>query len=110
MTGWDAHRKLRIYSLREDVSRAVPGAVGGEVSVMWSADGSKLFTYRPGGMAITVFCTDLNSGEKTPWKEIRPADASGVHGLGPVVLSADLRTCVYSFRRSLAEMYLVDGL
>lgn len=110
MAGWDAHRLLRIYSLDEDVSRPVPGVVTNEVSVMWSADGRKFHTYRPGGMSLTVFCTDLDTGERTRERDIRPVDATGIHGMGPVLLSADLRACVYSYRRSLAELYLAEGL
>ena len=110
MAGWDAHRLLRIYSLEEDVSREVPGVVPNEVSILWSRDGSKLYTYRPGALSATVFCVDLQTGERTACREIRPLDPAGVQGLGPVVLSADLRTCVYSFRRSLAEMYVAEGL
>jgi serine/threonine protein kinase len=111
LAGWDAERKLRIYSLEENVSRAVPGAIKGEVSVLWSKDGSKIFTYSPGTLSIAVYCTDLNSGEKTLWKQIHPSDPSGVHGgLGPLLLSEDLNIYVYSFRRILAELYMADGL
>jgi hypothetical protein len=53
---------------------------------------------------------DLATGERTTWKTLRPADRAGVLDIGFVQLSGDARSYVYSYRRILSTLYLVEGL
>ncbi len=46
----------------------------------------------------------------TPWKELRLPDPAGVLQVGPVVITPDGKSYVYSYRRILEELYLVTGL
>ncbi len=39
-----------------------------------------------------------------------PADPAGVNSLAPILHTPDGKSYVYSYRRELSELYLVDGL
>lgn len=58
---------------------------------------------------IKVFRRDLITGRREAWREITPADPTGILSFWPL-LSADGRSYVYSFWRSLSSLYLVEGL
>jgi len=50
------------------------------------------------------------SGRRRPWKELTPPDPAGVLAIGPIKMSADGRSYVYSYRRLIDDLYVVDGL
>ena len=53
---------------------------------------------------------DLRTGEKKLWKELIPPDPAGVTSVSPVVVTLDRKFYVYSYVRSLADLYVVEGL
>ena len=53
---------------------------------------------------------DVATGERRPWKELKPPDPTGVLTIGPVVMTADGSAYVYSYRRLLDDLYLAEGL
>ena len=40
---------------------------------------------------------------------VAPSDPAGVASIGQVRLTPDGKSCVYSFKRTLSELYLVEG-
>jgi hypothetical protein len=54
--------------------------------------------------------TDVATGERQPWLELTPPDPAGVQSIGPVHMSADGKAYVYSYRRKLDQLFVVDGL
>ena len=48
-------------------------------------------------------------GKLTLWKEIMPADRMGVDLITGIIIAADERAYVYSYRRVLSELYSVEG-
>ena len=53
---------------------------------------------------------DLATGRREPWKEILPADATGVVRVSSVFLAPDGSFYVYAYSRVLSNLYLVEGL
>jgi hypothetical protein len=53
---------------------------------------------------------EVASGRREPWKELQPADAAGVEEIGDVLLSADGLSYVYTYHRSLTDLYVGEGL
>jgi hypothetical protein len=55
-------------------------------------------------------CELIPTGKQTVARELAPTDAAGLIGITPVVLSPDAKAYAYSYRRTLSELYVVDGL
>jgi len=107
-TGSD--RKIYLYSTAGGEPRAVPGTEESEVPTGWSADGQELFVIVRGQIPAQVFRVDLATGKRTMWKALEPADSAGIDTLGRVLLSSDNQSYVYSYVRTLSDLYLVEGL
>ena len=103
-------RKICLYSTAGGEPRAVPGTEASEVPTGWSADGRELFVIVRGQIPAQVFRVDIATGKRTLWKALEPADSAGIDTLGRVLLSADNKSYVYSYVRTLSDLYLVEGL
>jgi Tol biopolymer transport system component len=90
--------------------RVIPGLESGDLPISWNQDAHSLFVYPPGDVPARVFRLDLASGRKTPWKQLVPGDPAGVATIGPILVTPDGKTFVYGFHRTLADLYLVEGL
>ena len=77
--------------------------------VKWNADDVHLLVHTVGKSGeIVLQWIDTRTGKLTPWRTIKApqGEISGVHH---VVLSPDEKTYVYSAKRRLSELFLVDG-
>jgi hypothetical protein len=77
---------------------------------VFSSDSRFLFAFGYGEIPTPVYRLDLASGKKQLWKELAPADRSGLEGMSVVRLSAEGRSYAYSYQRCLNDLYLVGGL
>jgi hypothetical protein len=102
--------RLTLYPVAGGEGRVVPGTSVDDIPIRWTADGRAIFVLRRASLPGRVERVDVASGERKPWLELSPPDPAGVQGIGPVHLSADGRAYVYSYRRKLDQLYLVDGL
>jgi hypothetical protein len=73
-------------------------------------DGKTLFVQRLTGLPALIEAVDIETGKRRPWKELTPPDPAGVSVIGPTHVSADGGTYVYSYRRVLDRLAVVDGL
>jgi eukaryotic-like serine/threonine-protein kinase len=99
-----------LYPINGGDSHPVPGVNQGEQPITWSADGRSLYVYQPGELPAHVYRVDVQSGQRTLWRDLMPTDPAGVENLGPILLTPDARTCVFGYHRNLADLYLVEGL
>jgi Tol biopolymer transport system component len=99
-----------LYPVAGGEPRPIRGFAAGELPVAWSADGRSIYSYGTSELPAKVYRCDLTTGEKTLWKQLKPADAAGVEYIGPILLSPDAKTYVYGYRRLLTDLYLVGGL
>jgi Tol biopolymer transport system component len=90
--------------------RLIPGLESPDLPISWSQDARSLFVYQPGDVPAKVFRLDLASGRKTLWKQLVPGDSAGVATIDPILITPDGKTFVYGFHRTLADLYLVEGL
>jgi eukaryotic-like serine/threonine-protein kinase len=87
------------------------GSEPGDLPIRWSPDGRFLYVRERGGeVPARVFRIEVASGRREPWKELAPADPAGVVEIRGIGLSDDLQSYVYSFRRMLTDLYLVEGV
>ena len=57
-----------------------------------------------------VDVVDIATGRRTFWKELSPADRTGVISIDPLQITGDGRYYIYSYNRYTDDLYLVDGL
>ena len=107
-TGTD--QMIDLYPIEPGEPHPVPGLESADVTLRWTPDGSSIFVYRPSAPPLRVYKVDVKTGRRTLWKEIRPPDPSGVEQVGPIQIAPDEKTYVYSYRRTLDELYLATGL
>jgi len=105
-----AKRRITLYPVAGGEPHEVAGLEPGEAPIRWSADGRALFVYRTPGLPARVYLLDVVTGRRKLWKEIVPADSFGAHRLVRVLPTPDGRAYVYSYRRTLSDLYLVEGV
>jgi hypothetical protein len=99
-----------LYPIDGGDSRPVPGALRDDVPICWTADGRSLFVQRGSGVPARVELVDISTGQRRLWKEITPSDPAGVLSIGPIRLAADNRSYVYSYRRLVDELVMIEGV
>ena len=93
--------------------RPIPGAgLGpGEYIRVFSADNRFLLTQTQGEIPARIYRTDVRTGVKTLWKEVQPADRSGVIAIGQVVFDRDQTGYAYTYNRvEASDLYVVEGV
>jgi hypothetical protein len=101
---------LKIFSVDGGPPRDVPGFEKDDVVIRWAEDGRALFVFKRNEVPARVFRLDVDSGRRTAWLELMPADPAGVDRIPTVILSPDGKSYVYNFTRELADLYLIRGL
>jgi len=56
-----------------------------------------------------VSLLQLATGRYQPWKVLHPADPTGVNAITGLTVADDGQSYVYSYRRVLSDLYVVDG-
>ncbi|HMF07623.1 MAG TPA: hypothetical protein VKJ00_00730, partial [Thermoanaerobaculia bacterium] len=81
----------------------------GESPIGWSGDGAAIFVSHPQGLPAKVFRLDIATGQRSLWKELSPSDPSGVFGVDPIRMTPDGKSFVYSYRRVITDLFVMDG-
>jgi Tol biopolymer transport system component len=102
--------KAYIFPIAGGEPVPVPGFEPGEAAVGWTADDRFLYVQKRGGPAARIDRLDVATGRRELWKEILPADATGVVRVSSVFLSPDGSFYTYAYSRVLSNLYLVEGL
>jgi hypothetical protein len=101
--------RLMIHRIAGGETVAMPGTVPGVWPIVWSDDGRFVFVYPRGRTALTVDRVNVETGERSAWLELRPADPAGILDIFPVWITGDGEHYAYSYRRCLSDLYLVTG-
>jgi len=106
-----ANGDLTIYSTGGEEPRVI--ASGGNLAPMrWGRDGQHIFVQHLRAytdLPARVSRIDVRSGQLELWREIAPADRMGVTSVTGIAISADEQSYVYSYRRLLSELFIVEG-
>jgi hypothetical protein len=105
---------FQFHQLEGGATRPVAGLRTGDVPIEWTRDGQALYVVDGGFGRATpsanVVEVDLNTGRRSPWKTIIPADPVGVDGIRSVAMMPDGSTYCYSYIRRLGDLYVAEGL
>jgi Tol biopolymer transport system component len=99
-----------IYPVRGGARRPIAGFSDGDQPVSWSSDSRSLLVYHFGDLPAKIYRLDVNTGQKTLWKQLAPSDDTGVVLVGPVLITPDAKSYVYGYVRIISDLYLVQGL
>jgi len=110
IAGIGPDQKGYLYPVAGGDPQPIRGLSAGEQPITWSPDAKSLYIYQPGELPARVYRLDLQSGQRSLWKELMPSDPAGVENIGPILLTPDAQTCVFGYHRLLADLYLVEGL
>jgi eukaryotic-like serine/threonine-protein kinase len=105
-------RKLMLYPLDGDLPpRLVSGATANDALIRWHSDNHTLYVYQRGELPIKIYRLDVETGRREFWKELLPADMTGVVPSFPQIkITPDGKSYAYSYYRNLSQLYLVEGL
>jgi Tol biopolymer transport system component len=90
--------------------RPIPGLEELEIPIQWTSDGSALYVYRSGGLPARVWRLDPKNGSRSPWLDLGPSDPAGVFGIDTLFMTPDGVSYIYSYRRLLSTLYVMEGL
>ncbi|MGH9366972.1 MAG: protein kinase domain-containing protein [Thermoanaerobaculia bacterium] len=102
-------RRVYLYPMEGGEPTALSAIGPLDRVVGWSADG-RVNLLRLAELPARVSRLDVETGRVEALKQIVPADAAGVSGVGRVCLTPDGAAYVYSYTRVLSDLYVVDGL
>ena len=99
-----------VYSIDAGEPRPLPGLEPGDTPIQWSSDSGLLYVTRPGEIPQPIYRYSFATGKKTLWKEILPADRSGLVRIENVLVTPDGKQYAYSFNRvTNSDLYVVTG-
>ncbi|MGH9746509.1 MAG: protein kinase domain-containing protein [Candidatus Acidiferrales bacterium] len=107
-TGADGNRWF--FPISGGDPQPIPGIQPNERIAGFSADGKAVFSYNIAGLPCAITKIDLATGKRTVWKQLVPADAAGVDSIGGIAITPDEKSYVYSYARTLSDLYVVEGL
>jgi dipeptidyl aminopeptidase/acylaminoacyl peptidase len=102
-----------LYPIAGGEPQPIRGLKAGDIPLRFTADGRRLFVrhqLNDDHTAARIALLDLATGRRQPWKVLRPADPSGVIGVGFVYLSSDGQAYVYNYARNFSDLFLVKNL
>ncbi|HEY1252371.1 MAG TPA: protein kinase [Thermoanaerobaculia bacterium] len=91
-------------------ARPVPGLNPDELPIRWTADGRSIYVTHLSALPGIITVVDVATGGRKEWKRFEPPDPSGVEQAGPAVIAPDGSAYVYSYRRTLGDLFLATGL
>ena len=103
--GW-----LTRYPIAGGEGTPIAGADSEDFPIRFDETGESLYVLQFGGVPSSVFKIDLATGERKLSGELSPADPAGVFDVDKLFMTADGEAYVYSYRRLLSDLYVVEGL
>jgi Tol biopolymer transport system component len=99
-----------LYSIDGTAPQRVNGLTLHDIPIGWRADGRAIYiqTHADTNKKFRVSILDVNSGQRTPWKEILPARP--VDQVLNLAITPDGRAYAYNFVQTTSDLYLVQGL
>jgi len=103
-------RAWYVYAIDGGAAKPVTALTPHDIPVNWRADGHSLYvrTHADTNKTARISILDLNTGQRTSWKEIHPARP--VDEIYNLAITPDGRAYAYNFVQTMSDLYLVQGL
>jgi eukaryotic-like serine/threonine-protein kinase len=99
--------KIGLYPIDGGAPSEVPAQETGFGPLAWSEDGRSLFVSKRPEIPYKLFRMDIATGRISVWKELVPADPTGVLTIGPVAIAPNGKYYAFGFIRELDTLYLM---
>jgi len=105
--------KYFVYAIEggqsKEEPRPVPGLGESDVLAQWSADGRSALAYRRAEIPCRLERVDLATEKRTLFKELSPADRTGLLSLREVFITDDLRSYAYTAYYQVSSLFVSDS-
>ena len=105
-----AEGQLTRYPVAGGEAEPIRGAEPDDFPIRFDESGQFLYVLRFGGVPSPVFKLELATGERTLSGQLAPSDPAGVFDVDKLFMTADGSAYVYSYRRFLSDLFVVEGL
>jgi Tol biopolymer transport system component len=103
-------RRIALFVIESQQTIPVRGLEPGEFPIGWTADGRSLYVGPSFGVPAQIHLVNLETGQRTPWKTLDAPDPAGILRMSPYYIAEDGQSYVYSYRREVGDLFLVEGL
>ena len=101
---------ITLYPLDRSTPKAVPGTAG-SLPLAWINEGLLVGRpYEAEASSGQVYKVDPATGRQQPWRDILPADPTGIMNFISLQVTPDGQSAVYSWHRALSNLYIAEGL
>jgi hypothetical protein len=98
-----------IYPMAGGQPQPVPGLTGADVLAQWSADGRSVLAYHRAEIPYRLERVDLASGRRTLFKELAPADRTGLLSMREIYVTDDLQSYAYTAYYQVSSLFVSEG-
>jgi len=102
--------RLTRYPIAGGEGTPIAGADPEDFPIRFGENGESLFVLQVGVLPSPVYKIDLATGERSLWSELSPSDPAGVFDVDKLFMTADGAAYVYSYRRLMSDLFIVEGL
>ncbi len=106
----DAQHQRSFYPVEGGAPQPIPHLESADKILGWTSDGHSLYLAQTQEMPIRVYRFDPAKGRRELLKEVLPADPAGIFAPNNIFMTPDGKGYVYSVRRMLSDLYVVEGL
>ena len=106
----NSDQEHRTYLIDGSDSQPVPHLARNDRIVRWLPDAHAVLAYRTNELPARIHRVDLDTGERTVWRDLTPPDPTGIYRMGRVRMSADLSAYAYTYYMQLIDLHVVEGL
>jgi hypothetical protein len=101
--------KYFVYPIAGGQARPVAGLTAADVVVHWSADAQSVLAYRHAEIPSRLERVDLVTGHQTLFKELAPADRTGLLSMQEIFVTDDLRSYAYTAYYQVSSLFVSEA-
>jgi Tol biopolymer transport system component len=106
----NSDQEHRTYAVDGSDSQPIPHLARNDRIVLWLPDANAVLIYRTNELPGRIYRVNLDTGERTPWRDLTPPDPTGIYRVGRMRMSTDLQAYAYTYYMQLVDLHVVEGL
>ena len=108
--GHSSERGYQRYPIPPGEPQPVPWLESQDRIVKLGSDGRTGFVWRHSEIPARAYRVDLETRERSLWRELTPPDPTGIYRIARLQLSSDGTAFAYTYYMHLMDMHVVEGL